>query len=151
MEPVTDLEEHWETFAKLRGVLLYPYLDPIHIPTQGCGATRGLTGERVRMTDDPWTIEQARFVLRRDWMIALHSAEPLIEVDLPDHKWVALVSWVFNLGAHNLDISTLRRVINRKQWGLVPEQWARWNKAGGHVLPGLTLRRQDELRVWNGN
>jgi lysozyme len=147
MEPRTALEERWES-CPTRGGLAYPYLDPIGIPTQGFGAIRGLTGERVRLTDAPWTMEQARFVLRRDWLLALRGAEPLMETVLSERQWEALVSWVFNLGAGNLKISTLRRVINREQWGRVPSEWVKWNRAGGRVLTGLTRRRQAEIAVW---
>lgn len=60
------------------------------------------------------------------------------------HRLAALLDFTFNLGAGNLRASTLRRRVNAGLWGEVPEQLMRWNKAGGRVLRGLTLRRQAE-------
>jgi lysozyme len=34
--------------------------------------------------------------------------------------------------------------VNDGDWEDVPPQLMRWNKAGGRVLKGLTLRRQSE-------
>jgi Phage lysozyme len=59
-------------------------------------------------------------------------------------RLAAIIDFAFNLGAGNLKASTLRRKINAGDWHEVPAQLMRWNKAGGRVLRGLTLRRQAE-------
>ena len=53
----------------------------------------------------------------------------------------ALMSLTYNLGTTNLESSTLRRLLNADNYAAATEQFPRWNKAGGQVLPGLVRRR----------
>lgn len=126
----------------------HPYLDAIGIPTQGIGATRGLDGQPVKITDLPWTDEQVLFVFRRDWLIAQKGIDPLIEVELSQNQRGALGSWVFNLGEHRLKASTLRHEINDENEDAVEAEWMKWDRAGGKELEGLHRRRQHELDLW---
>ncbi len=68
----------------------------------------------------------------------------MVTVDLKQHQFDALVSWVFNLGPTNLAASTLLKVLNAGEYDEVPAQIKRWNKAGGKVLQGLIRRREAE-------
>jgi len=72
----------------------------------------------------------------------------LVEVDLNQNQFDALVSWVFNLGPANLKASTLLKVLNSKDYEGVPAQIQRWNKAGGKVLEGLIRRRNAEALLF---
>ena len=74
----------------------------------------------------------------------------LVEVDLKQNQFDALVSWVFNLGPANLKASTLLKVLNAKDYEGVPAQIKRWNKAGGKVLQGLIRRREAESLLFEG-
>ena len=74
-----------------------------------------------------------------------------IRVFLLQHRFDALVSWVFNLGGGTLQASTLRRVINRGHHDRVPSEMYRWVYAGGRRLVGLVRAacaapRENELR-----
>lgn len=60
----------------------------------------------------------------------------------------ALVSFAFNLGEGNLKDSTLRRLHNEGDYAAAADQFARWNKAAGRVLPGLTRRRAAEAKLY---
>jgi lysozyme len=61
----------------------------------------------------------------------------------------ALVSFVFNVGGSAFIGSTLlRRIKERAGEAAIREQFARWNKGGGVVLPGLVKRRQDEAELY---
>ncbi|MCK2118973.1 lysozyme, partial [Pseudomonas juntendi] len=53
-------------------------------------------------------------------------------------------SFTYNLGAANLESSTLRRLLNSGDYAGAADQFPRWNKAGGKVLAGLTRRRAAE-------
>lgn len=85
-------------------------------------------------------------VIRKTYLPSVISLCPVLATEKPG-RLGALVSWTFNLGPGNLRASTLRRKINAGEWGEVPAQIMRWNKAGGVVLRGLTRRRQAEANL----
>ena len=60
----------------------------------------------------------------------------------------ALVSFAFNVGLGNLQRSSLRMKFNRGELEEAAEQFMKWTKAGGRVLPGLVKRRQDERQLY---
>jgi lysozyme len=60
----------------------------------------------------------------------------------------ALVSFAFNVGLGNLQRSSLRMKINRGEFEEAAEEFMKWTKAGGRVLPGLVKRRLDEQRLY---
>ncbi len=60
----------------------------------------------------------------------------------------ALVSFSFNVGLGNLQRSTLRMKINRGEYEEAAEEFMKWTKAAGRVLPGLVKRRQDERALF---
>ena len=74
----------------------------------------------------------------------------LVNVPLSQNQFDSLVSWTFNLGAGNLQSSTLLKVLNQRKYDEVPEQIKRWNKANGKVLEGLTRRREAEALLFKG-
>lgn len=81
-----------------------------------------------------------------------------VEVQLNQHQFDALVSFAYNVGTGRRGTasqegtgflgSTLLRRLNAGEYDAVPEELARWNRAGGRVLPGLTRRRAAEGRMF---
>jgi lysozyme len=67
-----------------------------------------------------------------------------------DHQshFDALVSFSFNIGLGNLQSSTLRMKYNRGDFDGAADEFTKWNKGGGRVLPGLVLRRADERALF---
>ncbi len=59
-----------------------------------------------------------------------------------------LVSFAFNVGLGNLQRSSLRMKTNRGEFEEAAEEFMKWTKAGGRVLPGLVKRRLDEQRLY---
>lgn len=133
---------------RFEGLHLTPYLCPAGVPTIGYGATRYLDGRAVRLDDPAISREAAEHLLaqqlQRIYLPAVLRLCP--GVDNQD-RLAALIDFGFNLGAGNLQASTLRRRVNAGRWGDVPGELMRWNKAGGRVLRGLTLRRQAEAAL----
>ena len=76
----------------------------------------------------------------------------MVETNLKQNEFDAMVSWVFNLGPANLKSSTLLKVLNTSHldWNDVPNQIKRWNKAGGQVKQGLVRRREAEALLFEG-
>lgn len=62
----------------------------------------------------------------------------------PAARIAAVVSWAYNCGLRNLQISTFRKRINEQDWDGAAHECLKWNKAAGRVLRGLTRRREAE-------
>jgi len=60
----------------------------------------------------------------------------------------ALVSFAFNVGAGNLQRSSIRIKANRGEWEAAADAFLMWNKAGGKVLAGLDRRRKAERALF---
>jgi len=60
----------------------------------------------------------------------------------------ALVSFSFNVGLGNLQRSGLRMKTNRGDFQDAAEEFMKWTKAAGKVLPGLVKRRKDERAMY---
>jgi lysozyme len=60
----------------------------------------------------------------------------------------ALVSFSFNVGLGNLQRSSLRMKTNRGDFDEAADEFLKWTKAGGRVLPGLVKRRNDERALY---
>ena len=63
-------------------------------------------------------------------------------------RFDALVCLAYNIGAGNLQRSTIRMKANRGDWEGAAEAFMAWTKGGGKVLPGLVKRRQAEKALF---
>jgi len=73
----------------------------------------------------------------------------LVKVDLTQGQFDALVSFAFNLGLGNLEMSGLLRLVNSGEFIKASEQFSRWDFAGGKRLAGLSVRRAKERDLFN--
>lgn len=71
-----------------------------------------------------------------------------VKVPLTQGMFDALASFTFNEGTGALAGSTLLRKLNAKDYVGAAGEFAKWNKAGGHVLAGLTRRRAAERKLF---
>jgi len=133
---------------RFEGLYLKPYLCPAGVPTIGYGATFYEDGRHVEMTDPAITKERAEqlllWMVRRKFLPAVAVLCP--KVDNPE-RLAALIDFAFNLGSGRLKSSTLRKRVNAGDWESVPNELRKWNKAGGRVLRGLTIRREAEIAL----
>ena len=60
----------------------------------------------------------------------------------------SLVSFAFNVGLGNLQRSSLRMKTNRSEFEDAADEFLKWTKAAGRVLPGLVKRRNDERALY---
>jgi lysozyme len=60
----------------------------------------------------------------------------------------SLCSFAFNVGLGNLQRSSLRMKTNRGDFEEAADEFLKWTKAAGRVLPGLVKRRQDERAMF---
>jgi lysozyme len=135
---------------RFEGLYLSPYLCPAGVPSIFYGATYYQDGTRVTLSDPPGTREQAEALLlwhvQTVYLPAVLRWCPAIIHETPG-RVAALIDWTFNLGAGNLRASNLRRRVNAADWEAVPGEILKWNKAGGRVLRGLTLRREADAAL----
>lgn len=135
---------------RFEGLYLSPYICPAGVPTIGYGATYYEDGTRVTLRDAPITRVRAEALLlwhvQTVYLPAVLKLCPAIVHETPG-RIAALIDWTFNLGAGQLKASTLRKRVNSGDWADVPDQIRKWNKAGGRVLRGLTIRREAEAQL----
>ena len=62
----------------------------------------------------------------------------------------AMVSFAYNVGLGNLAASTLLKLHKAGDFAGAAREFARWNKAAGKVLAGLTRRRDAESALYKG-
>ena len=77
-----------------------------------------------------------------------HYVKMLVTVPLTSNQLAALVSFTYNLGYNSLQTSTLRKMLNNRDYTGASEQFLRWNKSDGKVLRGLVLRREAERELF---
>ncbi|WP_347303138.1 lysozyme [Croceibacterium sp. TMG7-5b_MA50] len=120
--------------------------------TIGWGSTTDENGTAIA-PGTVWT--QARC----DARFAGHVAEFAEQVDTmlgetptSPAQFDALVSLAYNIGVRALETSTLLRLHRAGDHAAAAAQFARWNRAGGRVMAGLTRRRTAEAALYrDGN
>jgi lysozyme len=137
-------QEGLALIKKFEGCELKAYRCAANVLTIGYGSTKGVK------EGDSITQEDADKLLMHEIKEYEGYVNDLVEVDLEQNQFDALVSWVFNLGPAKLKSSTLLKVLNAKDYEGVPAQIKRWNKAGGKVLQGLVRRREAESLLFTG-
>lgn len=131
-----------------RTAVIEPYYDPVGLPTIGYGHLLSRTAWAPLGQFPAISIEQAEALLRADLAKAAGAVLRLLKVKLSPNQLAALIDFVFNAGAGNFEISTIRRVVNRGDLTGVPAQLMRWVYAKGVKLPGLVKRRRAEAELW---
>lgn len=131
---------------KHEGLRLAPYFCPAGKLTVGYGHV--ILSHEVDLRGGVTEAEAERLLLR-DLAWALFAARSVGRV-LTDGQAAALASLIFNIGAQAWACSTIRGLVMAGDMGGAAAQFARWNKAGGVVLPGLVARRAEERRVFEG-
>jgi lysozyme len=110
----------------------------------------GSTGPDIK-TGLVWTQQQC------DDRFAQHLADFAKQVSAllgnartSQNQFDALVSFAYNVGTGALKGSTLLKKHLAGDYAGAAAEFARWNKAAGKVLPGLTRRRTAEAALYAG-
>ncbi|WP_248796091.1 lysozyme [Pseudomonas sp. MWU13-2105] len=98
-----------------------------------------------------WSQAQADSQLSNDLVSREQAVSNAVTASLTAGQFDALVDFVYNLGAGNFQTSTLLSLINAGDMAGAVEQFARWNKAAGKVMAGLTRRRAAEAALFSGS
>lgn len=135
--------------------LVYPYLCPAGVPTQGYGTVWRPDGRKVTMEDPPITRQMAAVwlvdELRRNYGPATARLCPTLFLEaISTGDWArfgAIVDFAYNLGPGRLQTSTLRKRIEAGDWEGAAEELKKWVRGGGRILPGLVRRREAECKL----
>lgn len=139
-----------DLIKQAEGFLSKPYLCPAGIPTIGYGSTRYPDGRAITLQDAPITEPEATQLLADTLGRYEKGVTGLVTVPLNQGQFDALVSFAYNLGLGNLGNSTLLRLLNAGNYVGAADQFQRWNRSGGQVLPGLVARRAAEVKLFKG-
>ncbi len=132
------------------GLRQYAYYDPPGILTVCYGSTTNVVKGRK------YSIEECKARLDRDMMQAVAVVDRC-HPNLPANVHIAFSDAVFNIGPKIAcgPNSTAAKLLQAKQYEMACQELARWNKAkvaGAFIeLPGLTKRRDKEMKVCLGN
>lgn len=116
------------------------YLDAVGVPTICTGSTKNVfLGQTATLAEC-----EARLV--EDTTYAGQAIKRCLPADtkLTQRQYDALISFTFNVGGGAFCKSTLRRKIAAGDCHGAAQEFHRWNRAGGRVLPGLVKRRAQE-------
>ncbi len=142
------------------GVRLKPYRCPARLWTVGVGHVIDPAHGRVKFED------RLQLALPEGWArtLTMEEVDAILRADLDRFErgvlrmcpgaagrqgvFDALVSFSFNVGLGSLQKSTIRMRVNRGDLEGAAEEFKKWTKAGGKVLPGLVKRRGDERALF---
>ena len=134
--------KHYEGWREL------PYLCSAARATIGFGSTWDVDGNPVTLDHPAITKEEGEYLLRREVRHSENAIRKLIKVELTENMFSSLCSFVYNVGSGNFQKSTLRMKLERKEYESAAEEFPKWRKAGGRVLPGLVRRRKSERELF---
>lgn len=140
--PALDIIKEFE------GLYLKAYLDPVGIPTIGWGTIRYPDKSKVKMGDEI-TKDQASEYLAFEVSGFVASVNQLVQREISNNSFCALVSFCYNLGAGALRKSTLLKKLNGgDDLEIVGLEFGKFVNAGGKPLKGLVRRREAERKLF---
>ncbi|MAN11582.1 MAG: lysozyme [Sphingobium sp.] len=128
--------------TRFEGERLVAYFCPAKVWTVGVGHT----GPDVR-PGLTITRERSQEILAAD-LLRFERAVNRMGGRMTQGQFDAMVSFAFNVGEGALKSSTLLKKHLADDYAGAARELARWNKAGGRVLPGLVKRRAAEAALY---
>lgn len=138
-----------ELIKKYEGFESKAYKCSAGVWTIGYGATYYMNGTPVK-EGDTITLEEAENLLNEMSEKNYGSyVDKYVTSNINPYQRDALISFAYNIGNANLKSSTLLKKVNNNPTDkTIKDEFLRWNKAGGKVLKGLTLRREAEAELY---
>ena len=147
-----------DLFRKIYGLSNVAYVDSEHKKIIGIGhllSAEELLTSKIRINGQyidyslGITTKQCYNLCKQDLERVCEAVDEIIDVDLSQNQFDALVIFCYNVGINAFRESMLVKLLNQGEYDNVPEQLLKWNKAGGKVVNGLTNRRKAEIKLWN--
>jgi lysozyme len=133
---------------KYEGLKLRAYICPSGLPTIGYGATFYENGSRVQI-GDVINIDRADKLLHFQVKLFADEVRRTVKSNINENQLGALVSFCFNVGGNAFSKSTLAKKVNANPNDpTIRNEFMRWTRGGGKVLPGLVKRREEEANLY---
>jgi lysozyme len=133
---------------KYEGLRLQAYICPSGLATIGFGATFYENGSRVQL-GDKITRDRADQLLFFQVKLFAEEVRRTVKSNINENQLGALVSFCFNVGGDAFGKSTLARKVNANPSdSTIRNEFMRWTRGGGKVLPGLVKRREEEANLY---
>ena len=133
-----DFIKSWE------GERLEAYQCSAGVWTIGVGHTKGVK------PNDRITEGISKILFEQDLLAFKLEMLPLVKVEVTQGQFVALLSFVFNLGITSFKTSTLLKKLNQGDYVGASNEFLRWKYANGKVVKGLLNRRKAEKALFDG-
>jgi len=140
--------------AEFEGLRLSPYYATAEekakgIVTIGYGNTFYENGSKVQITDKPITKTEALRLLQLTTNSFAKKVFSLLTKEVNQNQFDAMVSLAYNIGLSAFKNSSVLRLANVNPNDKNIAKWfMAWNKQAGKVLPGLTIRREKESKLY---
>lgn len=107
----------------------------------------GSTGSYVKK-GTVWTMEQATDMLTKDLIELAAKLTKVLPVATTDNQFNAILSLVYNIGIGNFIGHDLLKFMQAGDLEAAANEFPKWDKAAGKVMPGLVARRQAEKELF---
>lgn len=139
----------YRLITKFEGFSAKPYLCSAKVPTIGYGNCYYTNGKKVTLLDKQITETEAFEMFKTIADRFADKVSKLVTYPINQNQFNALVSICYNIGVSAFQLSTLLKMVNENANNpKIKDQFLRWNKAGGKVVRGLTLRRNEEAFIY---
>lgn len=139
----------YRLITKFEGFSAKPYLCSAKVPTIGYGNCYYTNGKKVTLLDKQITETEAFEMFKTIADRFADKVSKLVTYPINQNQFNALVSICYNIGVSAFQLSTLLKMVNENANNpKIKDQFLRWNKAGGRVVRGLTLRRNEEAVIY---
>lgn len=152
-----DLIKSFESCARaIGGGKFMAYPDPAPgnngLPvTIGWGSTRDFQGRPIKL-GTVWTQEECDRKKAEDMAVFESEVRAILgSTPTTQGQFDAMVSFAYNLGSARLKGSTLMRKHKAGDYAGAAAEFAKWNRAGGKVMRGLTNRRAAEAALYRSD
>lgn len=130
--------------------LIYAYHDPVGFPTIGYGHLLSRKRNEDLKRYDPICETVAEQILQADIAKAGLAVSRLLKTEVNVEQFSALTDFAFNVGAGNLQCSTLLKKVNRRDFEGASNEFPKWIYSQGVKLRGLLKRRLAEQKLFCG-
>lgn len=144
---MTWIDSAVQLSKKFEGCSLTAYPDAglgWKVPTIGYGAT----GPSI-IEGTVWSQSQADEDLINRMTTIGGDIDSVVTVSINENQKAALCDFIYNIGLHAFEESTLLRLLNAGNYSAAAAQFSRWVYQRGQILPGLVARRNQEAALFN--
>jgi lysozyme len=141
-------ERGLELIQSFEGLRLEAYDDGGGVWTIGYGTTRYPDSGKTVMEGETISQAQAEEYFAADVDDFAADVGRLVHVPLSQQQFDACCSLAYNIGSGAFEKSTLLQKLNAGDYYGAADEFLRWNKDGGVVIPGLVNRRKFERALF---